>query len=288
MTFRLHASMVLLPALLLLQITFAAGTNEVPVQADSLCQFILQRYQLSPAKERAFNQIVADLLQRHEEVFGFKTPTNFHLQIRLFGRREDFQQFATTNASPFEANMGGYYSPIEKQVNLWLPEEKSYLAKVVLHECSHAIMDSRFRRLPVWLSEGSADYFSIPRNMQGTAQTWLLKHRWGDLNRWLKDGSLPELKTFLNLEGWDYYSTDLDRAYTASWSLFQFLKSTPEKQKIMNEMLRRIQIIHRPPATCSEVLGTLYPGGLVQFEKDWHEWIRLPLKTPFVPPPLGR
>jgi hypothetical protein len=124
--------------------------------------------------------------------------------------------------------------------------------------------------------------------MQGPAQTWLLKVRWGKLNQWLKEGSLPELKVFLNQEGWEFYQTDLERTYTVSWSLFQFLMSTPENKKIMNEMLRRLQIMRRPRGVCSEVLGSLYSGGLNQFEVDWHEWIRSVVKKPFAPAPTTR
>jgi hypothetical protein len=118
--------------------------------------------------------------------------------------------------------------------------------------------------------------------MEGAMQDWWLKHRWGQLNQWLKDGSLPHPDAFLNISHRDFLKLDPNRAYPVSWSLFQFLMSTPEKRLILNQMLDRYQT---QPGSCAKSLDSLYPGGLAQFETDWHEWIRLPFKTPFAPPP---
>jgi hypothetical protein len=268
----------------LLAQTALAGAETPVVQTNGLCHFILWRYALPPAKEQAFDAVVADLLHRHEEVFGFKSSTNFHIRIRLFGRQEDFQQYANTNGVSEFSGASGYYSVQDKEVNLWLPPVKSFLAAITLHECSHAIMDAHYRRQPIWLAEGCAEYFSIPRNMEGAQQTWWLKHRWGLLNQWLKAGTLPRLPAFLNFDNRQFHELDANEAYAVSWSLFQFLMSTPGNREILNQTLDQFQTAESPDR-CAEILGDLYPGGLDQFEVDWHEWIRLPFKTPFASSP---
>jgi len=274
---------VLLLAGLLAQ-TALAGLDTGIVRGRGLCQFILYGYDLPPTKEQSFDAVVADLLRRHEEVFGFHSPANFRIRIRLFGRQEDFQQNASTNGVSEFSGAGGYYSVRDKEVNLWLPPEKTFLATVVLHECSHAIMDAHYARQPVWLAEGCADYFAVPRNMEGAAQDWWLKHRWAMLNQWLKDSSLPRVRNFLDLSPREFRGLDPARAYPVSWSLIQFLMSTPANRQILNELLDQFQTAD-PPDGCAEILDGLYPGGLKQFEAEWHEWVRLPFKTPFLPSP---
>jgi hypothetical protein len=89
---------------------------------------------------------------------------------------------------------------------------------------------------------------------------------------------------FLDLSPGQFRALDPARSYPVSWSLIQFLMSTPANRQILNELLDQYQTIE-PPDGCAEILNQLYPGGLPRFEADWHEWVRLPFKAPFLPSP---
>jgi hypothetical protein len=265
---------------LLFPLALLADANAPVFQGDGLCRFVLHRYYLSKANEDKINFIVADLLKRHEEAFNFTASPDLHVRIRIFGQFEDYRQFASTNGS-FEnqnaiaslSNLAGYYSGRDQEVVTWRQSDPTYLANNILHECSHAIMHQEFRALPIWLDEGCAVYFSFPAFMRSETAVQRLNYQWQELKRWLDEGSLPDLRNFLNLTPPEFRALPPERTYPASWSLFQFLMGTPENRKAMNEMVRAYQTQNPYTVDCAKLLGSSYPGGIVKMEKDWHAWI---------------
>jgi hypothetical protein len=262
-------------------------------QGNGLCRFILQRYYLSRANEDKINFIVADLLQRHEEAFNFTASPDLHVRIRIFGQFKDYEQFARTNGS-FEnqnalaslSNLAGYYSGRDREVVTWRQNDPTYLANNILHECSHAIMHQEFRVLPIWLDEGCAVYFSFPAFMRSESSARRLDYQWHELKQWLDEGSLPDLRRFLNLNPPQFRALDPSRTYPISWSLFQFLMGTPERRQAMNEMIREYQTQNPSTVDCAKLLGASYPGGLAKMEKDWHAWIARGAVNVLGPPPV--
>lgn len=251
-------------------------------QGTGLCHFILHDYPLPKANEDKINFIIADLLQRHEETFNFKADENFHIQIRIFGRFEDYQRFALTNHGGLEfarerlslTNLAGYYLDRDREVVTWRQHDPAYLANNILHECSHAIMRHQFHTLPIWLDEGCAVYFQFPNFMRNEAALQRLQDQWLALKLWLDDGSLPRLRAFLNQTPEDFRARDVAHAYLVSWSVFQLLMSTPENRRVLNGMIMEFQKSGPAPADCARLLDKAYPGGLVKLEKDWRAWIK--------------
>src|ERR1041385_372416 len=104
-------------------------------QGSGICHFILHDYYLPQENEAKIDFIVADLLKRHEELFGF-TNSELRIRIRIFGRFDDYAQFARTNFSRFEtaqlagniSNLAGYFSSGNNEVVTWRqrdPDRKS-------------------------------------------------------------------------------------------------------------------------------------------------------------------
>jgi hypothetical protein len=262
---------------------FAAAGQPV-FQGDGLCRFILHNYYLPKANEDKINLIVSDLLRRHEEAFNFIASPDLHIRIRIFGRFEDYEKFASTNLGNFEgqhenlslSNLAGYFSQRDQEVVTWRQRDPTYLANNILHECSHAIMHQEFRALPIWLDEGCAVYFSFPAFMRSETAVQRLNYQWFELKQWLDEGSLPTLRNFLNLTPEEFRALDAGRTYPVSWSLFQFLMSTPENRAAMNELIHEYQPDPGKiwPPDCAKLLGKSYPGGLAKMESDWHAWIQ--------------
>jgi hypothetical protein len=268
----------------LFSLAFLAEAGQPVFQGDGLCRFILQNYYLPQVNEDKINLIVSDLLRRHEEAFNFIASPELHIRIRIFGRFEDYEKFAGTNLGNFEgqhenlslSNLAGYFSQRDQEVVTWRQRDPTYLANNILHECSHAIMHQEFRALPIWLDEGCAVYFSFPAFMRSETAVQRLDFQWFELKRWLDAGSLPSLKTFLNLTPDEFRALDAGRTYPVSWSLFQFLMSTPENRAAMNELIREYQPQPEAawPPDCAKLMGKFYPGGLNKMESDWHVWIQ--------------
>jgi hypothetical protein len=249
-------------------------------QGTGLCQFVLEGYVLTPPVEKSINQVVQRLLDQHQTAFDFKANADFRLHVRIFGRFPDFARFTTNHGVSVPGmyrqgltNLQGYYSHSTKELVTWRQFVNGHFGSVLLHESSHAIMDAHFRRVPQWLLEGCAEYFSFPPDMQDAAHAQMLKIRWGLLSLWLHDKKLPALKDFLDLAPDEWNHLDIERAYTASWSLFQFLMSTEKNRKMMTGWLREMQSRRSFTPETVALVERDYPGGLTQFEADWHKWI---------------
>lgn len=249
-------------------------------QGNGVCRFILHDYSLPKENEDKINFIVSDLLQRHEELFGFTNP-DLHVRIHIFGRFDDYATFATTNYGGVEGehlsqeitNLAGYYSVHDNTVVTWRQRDPTYLANNILHECSHAIMHQQFRALPIWLDEGCAVYFQFPNFMRSESAARRLDYQWFELEQWRKENSLPPLRPFLNINPQEFRAQDPAKTYPVSWSLFQFLAGTPENQRVMNALLQECQKKDSSAFDCAIFLDAAYPGGVGRMEKDWHAWI---------------
>jgi hypothetical protein len=256
-------------------------TNQPTPQVHGICQFILHAYPLSKSDAAKINFVVADLVKRQSEAFGFETDTNLQIRIRMFGRYADYCQFGSTNHGTAGGeslgtgitNLAGYYSSGNNEVVTWRQKDPSYLANNILHECSHAISHSQYHVIPIWLNEGCAVYFSFPLFLRDASDTRKLNARWARMKKYLDEGALPGIAQFVNLNPAEFRTLPQDRAYVLSWSLFQLLMSKPENRKAMSEMMRRLQQTGTPPADCAKLLDEWYPGGVAKMEKDWREWI---------------
>lgn len=265
--------------LALWQLALSSAPAAPPVvQGRGLCRFILHDYPLPQANEDKINFIIADLLKRHEAAFGFTNDPDFRIRIRIFGRFEDYRKFALTNRVSLEtassiSNLAGYYSGRDQEVVTWRQRDPTYLANNILHECSHAIMHHQFRALPLWLDEGCAVYFQFPAFMRSESAMQRLQGQWHQLKQWNDEKSLPDLRTFLNLNPEEFRALDPTRSYLTGWSVFQLLMSTPEHRRALNAMILSYQKPGATPPDCAQLLNQFYPGGLVRLEKDWHLWI---------------
>lgn len=266
---------------LLLPLPLLADTSVAVARGNGICQFILQDFELPRASEASANLVVSNLLKQLQSALDFTARTNLHIRIRVFGQFEDFRDYSSTHRGPRDgeyagvalSNVAGYYTPRTREVVTWAQRDRSFFGNSLLHECTHAILDQQFEKIPVWLNEGCAVNFSFPKYMRDRSDQMMLISQWLLLKKYLNEGSLPDLRTFLNLSDRDFRDMEGERSYPVSWSLFQLLTSTPERRKAMNQMLKGYQKQDESKLDCAGLLDKSYPGGLARMEKDWREWI---------------
>ena len=248
------------------------------------CQFAAHGFVLPAATERGINDSVQKLLERHETAFGFQTRPGFHLRIRVFARFEDYTNATLslyfTNAMEQRMfagrmmNVAGFYAPQTKEIVTWRQQLPGVLGNTLLHEASHAIMDAHYDDVPLWLMEGSAEYFALVLYPLDELHQFLLRDRWTSLNRWLKENKLLPLATLLNADGAAFHQLDQEKAYAMSWSLFQLFMSPEVNRRAMLGLLHERQVPYRRKLDSAEQMARLYPGGLPRLEADWHARIR--------------
>ncbi len=279
---RLFALSLLFPALA--RSSCAASTvSENDFKGAGICQFATHGFALAPSTEKAINDSVRQLLERHRAILRFTPRFDFRLRMRMFSRFEDytnavFNLFWTNAADrlalqgrPF--NVAGFYTSKTKEIVTWRQQVPGFLGTTLLHEASHAIMDAYYEDVPMWLMEGAADYFAFALHPPGELHQLLLRQRWTKLHTWLHDRSLLPIEKLLNADSATFRSLDPEKAYITSWSLFQLLMSSQVNQQMMLTILHERQGRSGEPMDCAEQIERLHKGGVKRLDVDWRVWI---------------
>ena len=274
MTARAHGCL----AVLLLMLKAAEGAlpslSERDFKGSGICQLALHGFAMPAQSEKAINDSVQQLLERHRTTLGFKTRPDFRLRMRFFGAYADYTNAIDRRAlqgRPF--TVAGFYTSATKEIVTWRQQMPGFLGTTLLHEASHAIMDAHYENVPAWLMEGSADYFAFALHPPGELQQRMLRQRWTRLNQWLRERSLLPLESLVNADGSAFKQLDPEMAYTMSWSLFQLLMSSGASRQMMLTMLGERQSLTGEPMPCAKQIDRLHPGGLQRLEVAWHAWI---------------
>jgi hypothetical protein len=248
----------------------AEPTLDSEFKGTGICRFALHGFELGPQSEASINQAVQKLLERHQATFEFTPRPDFHVRMRVYARFEDF---TNVPAMRHRSRLAGLYVEATREIVTWRQAVPAFLGPTLLHEASHAIMHAHFRRLPVWFSEGVADYFAYAAAGRNELNDRALRRRWALLNLWAREDRLPALPALLNANDAQWGRIEIEQAYTVSWSLVQFLMGTETNRQMMKQMLAEWQErgARRVPST--EQLERLYPGGLEAFLAAWQQWI---------------
>jgi hypothetical protein len=256
--------------------------SENDFKGSGRCRFATHGFTLSAQTEKAINDSVQQLIDRHRAVFGFRPRLDFRLRMRVFGRYADYTNATFslywTNAADQRALQGrpftvaGFYTSATKEIVTWQQQMPGFLGTTLLHEASHAIMDAHYEDVPLWLMEGTADYFAFALHPPGELHSQMLRRRWTQLNLWRGESSLLSIESLLNANSATFKAMDPEKAYTTSWSLFQLLMSSAANRGLVVALLNERQ----NPNTnldCARQMERFYPGGLKRLESAWHAWI---------------
>ncbi len=260
-----------------------APPGEGDFKGVGLCRFAAHGFAMTAQTETAINESVRKLLERHQAVFKFNRRPDFRLRMRVFGGYDDYTnatfRYYWTNAADLRALEGrpfkvaGFYTSATKEIVTWRQQMPGFLGTTLLHEAGHAIMDAHYDRVPLWILEGSAEYFAFALHPPGELHQRLLHQRWTRLKEWLRDGSLLPIESLLKADSTGFKSLEPEKAYVMSWSIFQFLMSSEINQRMTLSILREWQNVNEEPPDSMQQIERLHAGGLKTFETSWHRWI---------------
>ena len=86
----------------------------------------------------------------------------------------------------------------------------------VRHEMTHAFLHSRFSSIPLWLDEGLAEYFELPRDQRAFQKPYMKKA----VGRFMFSKTVPSLQKLEKID--DFYSFGL-KEYQQSWAWIHFM-----------------------------------------------------------------
>lgn len=250
----------------------------------------------------AIHYEIKQLIARHEQVFRRKAPTDFKITYRIYPTYEEYRDYAASQNFPVNPRVLGYtgseksFRPgtgeitgAQAEVVTWKHPQPAVLLATVLHETTHAVTQAFLLHVPLWMNEGSADWFGKPAWADGETQKLDRARRWQTLKRLLDEGKLPPIRPYLEVgsyEGWGkLFNGDIGMGYVVGWSLFDFFMSHPNAQNFLAALLKAPAVERgaRPEQVFSAQLAALWRGGLPVFEQGWHNWIRTKAEQEKVP-----
>lgn len=210
---------------------------------------------------------VADQFEQFREVFEKSFP-----KLRLdLGR--PLIIFAVKNEDSLKSLLPGYWEVKGRAhpAGIYVSgEERHFVAvrtniegenpyEVVYHEYTHAIMNLNFRGLPVWLSEGLAEYFgnSTIRDNEvniGKISAYHLQV--------LRQSRLIPIEALLLADSQSPYYHEENRVsvfYAESWAIVHYLLLDPEarKQQLMEKFLSAWDATGNPLEAAQQAFGDL-------------------------------
>jgi tetratricopeptide (TPR) repeat protein len=146
------------------------------------------------------------------------------------------------------------------------------------HEYAHYVLHVSGLKLPAWLNEGLAEFFSTLRlNRSGyelggdlPARTQTLRR-----NKWLALGELLELTSESSMP---YTRKGASVFYAESWALVEMLITSPQYAGHFHELVSRLST----GSNGAQALREIYSKPLDQIRKDLESWIEQPRSTRFV------
>lgn len=245
-------------------VTYAAGG----------CIFNLYDYELTTPVERAIIFGVGKILDTYKNTFGFPYPDDFKVKVTIISDKKVFLDHQKKHVGKV-ISQTGYYHGSERETVVWKNTSTKEMLAVLFHEASHMILGRQIPWIPMWLSEGLAEYFE-GLNVVGEKKRVNLqenRHYWTRI--WAKEGFPMEIGEYINLthDQWqEFFKKEPNASYTIGYSLVYYMMSSSRTQQILKRALWQIRMLG-PGANSVQTIEDYYPGGFKRFEKHWRQWI---------------
>lgn len=145
-------------------------------------------------------------------------------QVFLFSGESGYQDYCKAILGSAVPHTAGLYSPTLKQLLIWNLPQREMMDRTIRHEGFHQFLDRLMPNPPVWLNEGTAEYWETARHEGGSLKGGQVrKDHLATLARSRK--SLPSLKDFVYGNRTDFYAHATQR-YAHGWALVHFLRES--------------------------------------------------------------
>jgi hypothetical protein len=155
--------------------------------------------------------------------------TNETIHVYLFHDAERYQEFLKRDY-PNVPSRRAFFLETDTQLTVYA-HWSDRVAEDLRHEVAHGYLHAAVPRLPLWLDEGLAEYFEVPRGQRGLNRPHVdLLSDMATHDNWRPN--LPRLEKLCE-------SAQMDqRDYAESWAwVYFFLNSPPERREILTNYL---------------------------------------------------
>jgi hypothetical protein len=159
--------------------------------------------------------------------------SNEPIDVYLFRDAERYQEFLKRNF-PNVPSRRAFFLETDTRLAVYA-HWNDRVAEDLRHEIAHGYMHSSLPSIPLWLDEGLAEYFEVPRGQSGLNRPHV--DLLSDMTE--KENWRPNLTRLEKLTE----AAQLDqRDYAESWAwVYFFLKSPPERREVLTSYLAQLR-----------------------------------------------
>jgi hypothetical protein len=180
------------------------------------------------------HRMVEELCQQRWELLGKLSlpPSNEPIHIYLFDTGERYNAFMRLHYPDFPIRRA-FFMETDTRLAVYA-HWGDRVAEDLRHEVAHGYLHSVLRNLPLWLDEGLAEYFEVPRGHAGLNRPHVV-----ELASRLSTGWRPDLR---RLESLASVGEMTQVHYAESWLWVHFLLETSrERQDLLRGYLGRLR-----------------------------------------------
>ncbi len=196
------------------------------------------------------------------------------LKLKFISNENGFQQYRR-DVMPNNENIVGFYSPKLNEATILAYENEHEMIRVTLHESTHAILSNMFGDVPIWLSEGLAEFFE---NMSINGQQTYIFSTNDEHLQLLRYSHLPPLTDHLKqtVKEWQH-PNNISLNYAIDWSLIFYLMTQPQGRELLRYMLDRLAVNYCQPFASFDAVDFInehYDGGIDKLNTNWRIWMK--------------
>jgi hypothetical protein len=204
------------------------------------------------------------------ELLSATPPFAVEVRLQLVSKRSEFLALQREIA-PELHSVSGFYSTERNLAVVHFPGGDEIQARrSAIHEVSHLLTTAQVGVAPQWLAEGLAEYYEMISVLDdGTAQVGPNERHLS----YLATAELPPLVTFFSLPAARWHEPGAKAYYSLAWSLVYFMMETAAGRGALGLVLQQGSTHSCLPWSASAFLHQAWPGGLLDFERQWREWL---------------
>lgn len=184
-----------------------------------------------PERHRLIEDLVA---QRTDVAQLLELPTTEEpINVYLFNSADTFQEYIDRHY-PTLPSRRAFFVKTDTRLAVYA-HWGDRIAEDLRHEVAHGYLHAAVPNLPLWLDEGLAEYFEVPRGHHGFNGPHVQQLQ----ARMQQNGWQPNLRRLETLSSTGEM-TQLD--YAESWAWVHYLlETTPERRKLLQEYLHTLR-----------------------------------------------
>jgi hypothetical protein len=193
--------------------------------------------------------------------------------LAISAPREAVHLFLFERKTTYEQYVRYYYPEVPRRRALFIKARGpgmvyAFVSKDVevdvRHECTHALLHAALPMVPLWLDEGLAEYYEVPRDERAAGNPHLRSIQWR-----AQLGLVPRIE---ELEQLGELQQMTQTHYQRSWAWVHFMLHGPQPAR--DELQRFLSDIaaHTPPGHLSERLRRRIPDLERTFRDHFRNW----------------